>query len=44
MSNKNIRIERRIVTFILLILFVFIIIRLLPLFTQITTEERKSFI
>ena len=42
MNNQNIKIERRIITFLLLLLFVFIIIKLMPLFMQITTEERKK--
>ena len=42
MEKQKIRFKRRIVTFLLLILFVFIIVKLVPLFMQITTEARKK--
>ena len=41
MEEKNIKIRRRIISFLLLVLFVFIIIRLAPLFSQLTTEEGR---
>lgn len=40
MEKENIRFKRRIITFLLLLLFVFIIVKLAPLFMQLTTEER----
>ena len=42
MEKQNIKIKRKILTFLLLLLFCYIIIKLVPLFMQITTEERKK--
>lgn len=41
MEKQNVKIIRRLISFLLVILFVFIIVRLTPLFMQLVTEEGR---